>query len=252
MGTPDDGESLAVLTNDPDNGKVALRSRAKLLTALRIPSERLKIGPLARTAGPTTGSMRIERGDDGPLNPRITALQPPEAAGLEAVLKEIEPGEIYDLEVTISPPWPVEGYSGRVVLATGIEQQPEQTIGIRADFEPRLRAEPASIMVAPDTRQSKHTIKLLWSTDNPPGRILEATTDVPGGSFTLNPEEEPPTLSVVLPGLALSESTLNYRVLVETDDPAMPRLRIPIQVRVNKPDASPQEGTDRLRSDLPP
>jgi hypothetical protein len=236
----DTGEFLSVLTNDPVSSKVTLTSRARRLEAVRRPVSGWGFGNLARTAGPRTMSARLERGDGGPLDLRIISIEAPEPAGLDGVLREIEAGQLYELEVTISPPWPNRSYAGHIKLATGVDQQPEMQINISAGIDPRLTAVPATIDVFAG-EPSQQSIKLIWSSDSPPGRILSAVTNVPAVSLRVDEQGVPPTLSMALSALEQPARGQHYYVQIETDDPSVPSLRVPIRVR-------PADSTDSTRT----
>ncbi|MBN2448410.1 MAG: hypothetical protein JXO22_16910, partial [Phycisphaerae bacterium] len=92
----------------------------------------LNFGQVARDAESVTKTVMIKRGDGGPLNPELVT---PSRDGLSAKLTEIQPGEQYELEVTLTPPWPNGTLSTAVLLKTGLKDIVQESVRVFARIE---------------------------------------------------------------------------------------------------------------------
>lgn len=129
-------------TNDAAQPEVTLHLKAVHHEALRMaaegqPSRGVSFDKVPRDAGPQTKTVLLTRGDGGPLRPRVRkittdeeSLTPP--ANVTAELRELEPGERYELDVTVTPPWPEgkEWARAKVELETGVAEQPTAEVSV--------------------------------------------------------------------------------------------------------------------------
>jgi hypothetical protein len=76
--------------------------------------------------------------DGGRLNPKIGTCE----AHSSAELREIEPGEKYALDITVGPPWPNDKLRGSVVVETGLQEAPQESIRYFGGVDAGLSAEP--------------------------------------------------------------------------------------------------------------
>ncbi|UCE58116.1 MAG: hypothetical protein JSU63_11785 [Phycisphaerales bacterium] len=130
--------STTVESNDPENTKVKLEvefeQRQAVAPDCRLdspPSRRCYLGSLRRSGSPKTRTIAFERGDGGPLNPKVVGFMWP---GPTAKLRTIELGERYEVDITMYPPWPERSTSNWILLETGVAEQPEARIGFHAYF----------------------------------------------------------------------------------------------------------------------
>ena len=137
-------DSVYLQTNDRANPKPSQHGSAKFRSALLLDCEKYGNGwfvdfrELSRDAGPQTKSVELRRGDGGPLNPKVLGIEPwprdaqhTQAPSAEAKLRVIESGERYALDITIRPPYD----AGRIRLATGVPEQPEDEVQFIARFQ---------------------------------------------------------------------------------------------------------------------
>jgi hypothetical protein len=78
---------------------------------------------------PMPQTVTIRRGDGGPLDLEIVRAG---AKGIEAELREIKPGEHYELMVSVHPPQKPGRLRSWVRVKTGVEKVPESTIPVYA------------------------------------------------------------------------------------------------------------------------
>jgi hypothetical protein len=230
-------------TNESERSKLSLRAEAKVLCALRSANERygcwyVDFGELPYDAGPRTESVVLERGDGGALDVRVLGIAPrwestppppPDNVGIH--VRMLERGQRYAVDITLRPPWTQEWPSGRVRIATGVPEQPEDEIDFSAHVLPRLSFEREPVSV-PQVLTGPFKMKLgpHWSEDRPPGHILAIETPVSGMQACL--QEEAGMTFVLLeisPQCPPPSEPPYYLVTVHTDDPDAPRVRIPIQ-----------------------
>ena len=83
----------------------------------------VNFGKIARDAKPEQlkRTVTITRGDGGPLKLK---LKPVKTKGVEAKLKELKPGERYELEIALTPPFASERVHTRISLETGLPKAP--------------------------------------------------------------------------------------------------------------------------------
>ncbi len=111
-------------TNDPQNPKINFTLKGRVLVAFNVEPHVVNLGVVQPDSGPITKTVTITRGDGGRLQPK---LNPPKDPRVKAELQEVEPGERYTLEVTVTPPLPHD-YRSSLVLDTGLSQAPRETI----------------------------------------------------------------------------------------------------------------------------
>lgn len=197
----------------------------------------INFGAIARDAPPQTKSVTITRGDGDPLK---LELVPVKDKTLSATLREIEPGEKYELDVSVQPPWPNDRIRGSVDVKTGLPQAPRQTIRVYGQVDPRLQAKPSRFTLPQDnTSDTDIKVDLLWSGAEAPGKILSAApTD---NALHARVEENEGKQSIVLTVPADYERKRGVALVVKvtTDDPVAPELRVPIIGLAKRPAASP-------------
>ena len=220
-------KNIRVQTNDPEHRSVSLVCKGRALVPFKTTPKIANFGRISRDSGEVTKTIALARGDGGPLKP---VLKPSKHEHISAELRELTPGEAYELEVTITPPWPNDRLRGTVSLETGIDEVPSEDVRVFAQIDPRLKAMPARFSVpgnVPSDMDLK--VRLLWS-GGEPGKILSAQS--PDPQMTVRVEEQDNQQFVVLhvPAGYERERKRTMAVTVKTDDAAAASLRIPVSV----------------------
>jgi len=127
-----------VSTNDPQHPLEKLVCKGKLLDPLRITPEFINFGRVPEDA-PSQRAVSIVRGDGPPIAPKVA---PTSTQGLSAAIKEITPGERYDLVFTLTPPLKPGRLSTSVQLQTGVPQAPTANVSVFAVVAPQRVAGP--------------------------------------------------------------------------------------------------------------
>jgi hypothetical protein len=182
-------------------------------------------GRIERNAEPKRKTITITRGDGGPL---ALELAPNNYPNVKTSLREIEPGEKYELDVELVPPWPNTSLRANLKIKTGIPEAPEETIRVYAQIAPRLRAVPSRFRI-PQKVASDLQLKtrLLWSGGDP-GKVLEASASDPKISVHVEERNEQQLVVLDIPAGYECPSGVRPTVTVKTDDAEVPTLRIPV------------------------
>lgn len=219
---------VTVTTNDRANISAQLECLAKVLSAVKCEPDLIAFGQIERDAPEQVQTVTISRGDGGPLHPKVVSTSGNTEA--ETELKELEPGEKYELRVAIKPPWPNNAIRGNITLETGVEQAKFQEIAYYASIPPRLQAEPARLMVRPDPEREARSIATLRWSGGPPGKVTEVTVSDPQVKAAVQESEGNQIVVIDVPAGYRPTQRAGNIVTVLTDDPAVPSISIPIYV----------------------
>ncbi|MBU0719132.1 MAG: DUF1573 domain-containing protein, partial [Planctomycetes bacterium] len=137
-------KGIRVTTNDPDNKQITLTCTGNVISAFSGEAPKATFGRIKRDQGPQTKTIRLSAGDAGPIKPEVGTIT---QEGLTAEIREIDPGKVYDLDVTVGPPWPNGRLIANLDLKTGVAKAPEEKIRIDAQIVPRVQAAPDQFMV---------------------------------------------------------------------------------------------------------
>ena len=177
--------------------------------------------------GPTqTLTAVITRGDGGPL--KLT-MAPVIKKGLDVRLREIEPGERYELLVTLAPPLDSGSIRETVRFETGVPEASKAKLIISAHIPKRVETRPRRIKIPRRRRADwKQTLRLQWD-DQHPAKILGAATDDPGLIAEVVGEEG--KQRVILKVLADYELKPGIHTLtIKTADTFAPEVTVSIQL----------------------
>jgi hypothetical protein len=186
----------------------------------------VSFGQIERTPEPKRKTITVTRGDGSPLAPELSPLDDP---NIRASLREIEPGERYELDIEIGPPWPKsQTVQANLKLRTGVSEAPEETLRVYARIAPRLRASPNRFNI-PRNLKSERDLRasLVWSGGNP-GKILEVTTSDPQTSVRIEEHNNRQSVVLRVPSDYEPPTRGGAYVTVTTDDPEVPTLRMQI------------------------
>ncbi|MCK4624817.1 MAG: hypothetical protein KAV00_05875 [Phycisphaerae bacterium] len=245
-------KKITVTTNDPLHPRVTLLCKGQVLLPLKVNPRNINFGKVSRKGPSQTKKVVITRGDGGPLQPQLTSDKKP--AEIQTKLTEIKPGERYELEVTLTPPFKSERLRTNIKLQTGIAEAPTTTIAVYASIAPRVVPKPTRFTV-PKKRDGEwqQSIQLIWE-DGKEHRILGATVN--DSKLRVEIEDKNGRQQVVLKVSPLYSVGKGGRtVIVKTDDPLQPQVKVPISFtrqRIKQPRhrafAKPQRPSRESRS----
>ena len=212
-------------TNDPDHPAETLACEAKVLFPLRVTPRRLDFGRVHHYGPTPTVTASIVRGDGGPIAPEVLATAYP---GIVARLKEVEPGERYELEVSISRRLPEGNFKHLLRIGTGVAEVPEVRIPLAGNVVPLLDVRPRIFTFPPKRAvESTKTVELRWDRLEP-GKVLTAETTFPDASIRVEKGKHGQRITLTLPAGPRVGGRIPD-VTITTDDPEIPTLAIPIR-----------------------
>ncbi len=220
-------KQIRAYTNDSENRIVQLTCTGRVLIPYTLDPPDANFGNIPRDAGPVTRTLKLTRADAPPLKP---SLREPRGSNVTSVLRELVPGDVYEIDVTISPPWPSERLTGSVTVDTGFEKSPAQTVRVFAHLEPRLKAEPARFLV-PHVVEEDLELKarLVWS--GPPARVTKVTSTEARLQPELREEDGAQFVVLRIPAGYERGPQTTTAVTAYTDDEVAKHLRIPISTK---------------------
>jgi hypothetical protein len=178
-----------------------------------------------------------------------------DAKDITASIREIKPGEHYELEVTLAPPFPNGRLRSAVRLSTGVSEAPNTFIRVLAEIPEHVKAQPATFTIPGALEEPyEESVKLTW-TGAYQGRALEATVNV--SELSARVEEKEGQQFVVLsapPGFKRRGGTFP-QVTVRTDDEQMPTIVLPVhfgQKRTRGVPVVPKSRPQVLRTQVKP
>ena len=215
---------IAMTTNDRQNVTVTLDGEVNVLSAVRVEPDAVTFAQLKRDAPEQQSTLTIKRGDAGPIHPRVITTGNPI---VKANLREVEAGEKYELEVTLSPPWPNNVIQSNVQIDTGVKEAPQENIRVFANVIPRLQAAPPRFMIQSEPRSDLDlSVRLNW--DGAPGKILEATPSDPATTARVSDENGHPVVFLHVPAGYNPTNRTGQSVTIKTDDPVVPTMQVPL------------------------
>jgi hypothetical protein len=219
--------TISVATNDRSNPTVSLECEAEILSALKCDPESVNFGQIKRSDTRAEKIVKITRGSGGPIHPRVANPGNPQVT---AELREIEPGESYELTVVTQPPWPNGMLRSNVQIETGIEQAPTESVMVLGNVTPRAQASPQRFTLRPDaTSDLKLVARLTWDDDRP-GKITEVAVNDPALKVQVDDQNNQQVIVLDVPAGYSAPKNKGTQVTVKTDDPAVSVIQIPVFV----------------------
>ncbi|UCF33629.1 MAG: hypothetical protein JSV78_14980 [Phycisphaerales bacterium] len=182
----------------------------------------LNFGQVSRLQEVAPKKAVLTKGDGGPISPK---LKPFEQTGIEADLKEIKPGETYELEVKLAEEF--DGKLGRadLELETGVAEAPVIKFQVFARWLPRLVAKPRyfSLPMQPSV-DTELRVNLEWD-DKKPHKVENLSVDDPDLQVRLEENDGQQEVVLVVPA-GYRPLTNRRTILMETDDPTVKKFQI--------------------------
>ncbi|MBP7747118.1 MAG: hypothetical protein KA383_13415 [Phycisphaerae bacterium] len=218
-------KSVFVETNDRANAKVTLECVAKVLTALKCEPENVLFGQVKRSYPAQKNTVKISRGDAGPIKPEVLSTGNPQ---IKAEIREIEPGEKYELDVTIEPPWPNGMLRGNMQLKTGIPEGANESLLVTANIAPRLQVSPQRFVLRGAAASDLRLVaRLNWDDDNP-GHVVESSVNAEELKVSIEEQNGQEIVVLNVPTGYTPPRGRAVQVTLKTDDPAVPVVTIPV------------------------
>ncbi len=220
--------TITVTTNDRDNATVSLECEAEVRSALKCDPENVTFAPIKRGDTRVAKTVKITRGSAGPIHPKLGATGNPQ---ITAELREIEPGESYELDLVAQPPWPANGaLRANIPIETGIEKSPTENILVSGNVLPRAQVSPRQFTVRPGSDSGLRLVARLNWDDDQPGKITEATVNDETLKVAVEEQDNQQVVILNVPAGYKAERTKGTQVTIKTDDPVVPSVLIPVFV----------------------
>jgi hypothetical protein len=182
----------------------------------------LNFGQVSRLQAVPPKKAVLTKGDGGPISPK---LKPFEQTGIEADLKEIEPGKTYELEVRLSQEF--DGKLGRadLELETGVAEAPVIKFQVFARWLPRLAAKPRyfSLPTQPSV-DTELRVSLEWD-DVKPHKVTNVSIDDPDLRVRLVENNGQQEVVLLVPA-GYQPQTTKRSVIIQTDDPEVKKFQV--------------------------
>lgn len=192
------------------------------------------IDPDAKEASQT---VTIMRGDGGPISPKVARSQTP---GLTAEIKEIHPGEHYEMTVRLSSPLALGAINGILMLETGLAESPQEGVRVIGTVAKRVQVVPDSLRVpAKVDKETERSVNILWH-GGALNKILSATCTDPKLEARVFIQGRSQEIHLKVPaGYELPDPPPT--VTIKTDDPTFAELKVPVAVEQAKPVTNKQK-----------
>ncbi len=217
---------ISAQTNDRQNTNIFLECAGQVHSALTLNPPTVNFGQIKRDSQGETQTVKLKRGDGGPLKPVVKASSNPQ---ISAELHEVQPGEEYELQVAIKPPWPATPVYGNLTIDTGVEQAAQELVSVFASVMPRLQALPPTFYYQPQPEGKDYdaTVKLHWGGE--PGKVLDVSVTDPQLKAEYVDDPNQPAIRLHFPADYKPKMPGGSLVTVKTDDKVMPQLNIAVQ-----------------------
>jgi hypothetical protein len=225
--------AIRVSTNDAEQPVTQLMCRGQILEPIHLAPRLVNFGRVSRKATSPVRTARITKGDGGPLSLK---LKDSKNKSVRAELREVKPGEEYELTVTLEPPFQAPYVRDKLELETGIAQAPVAEVPIYATVTPRVAAVPAAVNIPANVRPNwQQRIAFRWDDENP-GHLLEASIQNPALKAEIVDRNNVQQVLLTVTEQYRPRVGRDY-LLVKTDDAEMAEVRVPVRYLRSSPAA---------------
>lgn len=232
-------ESKVIIeSNDPQRPTVEMNISGVVNRAVtRTPLGGLVIRTLDTKPG-QTGTVKLENQMSEPMKLRLSGSSLQE--WLDVEIKEVTPGQVYEVVGTTKKDLPTAGVRGQLVFDTGLSKEEQLTVFARVQVMSRVEAVPPVIFLDPkrDNKPSDRFVSVqYYGTGN--FSVTQGDSKTPGIKVTLKGTESPSSgLEKLTPRMtALVRSTVSLPpasaippegALIEytTSDPQFPKVQV--------------------------
>ena len=239
-------KTITVTTNDPTHAAITL-------TLTGTAKQRIELEPRNATWTQVQAdevlskTVRITNRSDQPLT---LSLDADKADVFTAVLKEVEPGKAYDLEISARPPYQPRLNHGVFNLTSNIPDKPKIDVPCSAYVPPRLEVRPDQVRLRPVVHEpTKETLRFINNGKNP---VRVVGVELADEKVTTAIREENPGKDYAIE-LQFPEDYrpgANLQVVVRTDDAEVSSLSVPI-AQLATPQPMPKPGATLVGQPAP-
>lgn len=226
---------ITVLSNDPDQPSYALEMKGTALTTILVEPSIINFGRIEDET-PQEQKVIIRSMREGHTFEIVDAKASGEAP-FDVKVETIQPGKEYAIAAVTRPNMMPGTLSGRITVRTSDESRPAVLIQVYGHILGPLQVRPDAINIqanaAPDARPASMYLQVL------PGRVkefelLEVIEPIGGMEAELIKRKDN-DYHIKLTNMPVDMSLADKELIVRTNLPEMPEVRIPFRVRPARP-----------------
>lgn len=232
-GTGRTGRQLVFETNDPSNAQMKVNCSGMVQGAFKNMPSALNFGLIDPDSKEVSQTVSIIRGEGGPIAPKLMHAQLP---GLTADIKEVRPGEHYEMTARLTMPLALGNLNGILMLETGVPEAPNEAVRILGTVSKRVQVIPEALRLPAKIRgATNRTAVVLWH-GSATSKILSATCTDPKLEASIVIQGRSQEVHLKAPnGYELPSEPPT--VVIKTSDPAKAELRVQVLLEEEKPAA---------------
>lgn len=247
-------EWLEVKTNDPVRPKMTIRLNGVVKTVCSL--------EVIYDAGATTAAelkrkakfrgafgrikatdrlhrvVRMTNKASQPLSLTLRSIRPL-GSPFKAELKEVRPGQEFELTITGEPPFPVGSTIAAIDLSTNIPDQPLYTVRASAYVAPRIEVIPPKIVVDRNTYTIKNRHITITNNGTSPFKVTKVAVSNPDFTLSMRPPDpakpNQTMIDVPLPPGDYRPPPYGDVIRIETNDAEKPVIEIYILPSMTRP-----------------
>ena len=247
-------EWLEVQTNDPARPKMTIRLNGvvKTVCALEViydagaatPAELTKKAKFRGAFGrikSTDRLHRVVRMTNKTPQPLSLTLRPirPSASPFKAELKEVQPGQVFELTLIGEPPFPKGTTIATLDFTTNIPDQPLYSVRASSYVPPRIELMPPRIVVGGNTYTIKNRHITITNNGTSPFKVTKVAISNPDFKLSLQPPDpakpNKTVINVPLPPGDYRPPPYGDVIHIETTDAEKPVIELFILPSLTKP-----------------
>jgi hypothetical protein len=221
-------KEIVLASNDPKNPRTVVYLVGTATYPFSITPERLAFGPVDAHAG-ASRTIDLASGPKGkPI--RVTALEVGDPNSVLAALEEVVAGESYRIRVTLKPPLSPGDFQSFVRVRTDNKNVPLVGVAITATVAGELAVAPGQLRVLdPKDKAGVTQYVVVKGASVKEFRILSVVSPDPSVKVDVLPIDAG-TYRIRVANLFPTPSLEGKLLLINTDVPGMPVVRIPVRV----------------------
>lgn len=234
-------QNVTIQSDDPKNPTLLFRVTGKVNKLVNVePANVMLTG--AKKDEQLAATVRITNESGESLSPEIKRIS---NEHVDATLKEVEPGKVYELLVTTKPPLPYGRTPAVIEMTTGNPRQPDLQIPVNVNVQARVSAAPPVVFVpAQQTRGTPRNIRIRYYGEDENFKVLSVESSDPakvsvemmdakppqfrprGAASAWTPNLEQEIKLQVPPGSELGKEGVT--ITIKTNDPEFGEFTIPV------------------------
>ncbi len=234
-------QNVTIQSDDPKNPTLTFRVSGTVKKLVNVEPANVMMNG-AKKDEQMSAVVRITNESGEAMTPEIKRIS---NEHVDATLKEIEAGKVYELVVTTKPPMPYGRTPAMIEMVTGNPRQPDLQVPVNINIQARVSAAPPVVFVpAQQTRGTPRNIRIRYFGDAPDFKVLSVESSHPDKVSVEVMEAKAPQFSArgasgawaskleqeiklqVPPGAELGDGGVT--ITIKTNDPEFAEFTIPV------------------------